>query len=219
MTERVTGKVFFSGAAKKGESFHGWAGPVVSWPEDAPPQVDFGKWQPDRASPRGAGVVDFSARPFALMMYGANSKTMRAKDKTTKFAFAGLTDEGDLRAVDLGELDARDMFLNGGYHPPGVDVLASQIANISFAPNHTEGILNVLVEVAASFKAVGLVAPRLNGMPGYHVAEIAGLKDRLPTIEKHWSMLTPLCRAVATKIAEWELERSAAKAKRKAVAA
>ncbi|MBC7489602.1 MAG: hypothetical protein H7240_06090 [Glaciimonas sp.] len=130
----------FAGASRKGASFKGWGGPVIEWPSKKAPEVEFGTWKCDAGNPYNGGVVRFQCQPFTLLMYGANSKDMRSKDKTTHFGFAGLAPQGRLGIARLPEgCDAREIFINGGWTPPCLNELTSsmlslmQMSNLTFS--------------------------------------------------------------------------------------
>jgi hypothetical protein len=116
---------YFTGSGKKGRPFRGWGGRVAEWTEKTAPKVEFGTWNPDKADPYNGGTVVFDCRPFDLVMFGANSKTMNSRDKTTQFGFAGLGPDGALRISDLpGDVDARKIFAAGGWLPPSSEEVA-----------------------------------------------------------------------------------------------
>jgi hypothetical protein len=118
----------FSGASAKRAPFKGWAGPVVEWELKKPPTVDFGKWTSERASEYNGGTVECQCQPLALVMFGANSKDMRVKDKTTQFGIAGLAPNRQLHIAPLPRgIDARAIFAAGGWSAPNVDELAKEL--------------------------------------------------------------------------------------------
>jgi hypothetical protein len=115
---------YFSGASRKRAPFRGWAGAIDAWPRGKPPVVGFGKWTIEPGNEYGGGDVRFTCRPFALVMWGANSEQMRVKDKTTHFGFAGLARNGQLRVAGLPSgVNARAIFDQGGWQPPSMETL------------------------------------------------------------------------------------------------
>lgn len=106
-------------------AFQGWAGPISSWPEHAPPKVKFGIW---KLIDPTVGIVTFECKPFQLCMFGANTKAMSPRDKFTYFAFAGLDSGGKLRLTRLPEgNDARAIFEAGGWSPPSIEEMVNSV--------------------------------------------------------------------------------------------
>jgi len=191
--------VQFFGAGRKGSPFRGWAGPVVEWPERSPPKVDFGKWVPDRSSSHNGGTVTFEAEPFALIMWGANSKAMRPQDKTTKFGFAGLDEGGRLRAAPLPEnTDAREIFLAGGWKAPSADELAARILQVEIADRMP----------ARSFEGVQAIVEEARA--GFGLSRTADLVE----LAKDWPVLRPVADAFQQKEAETVSKQDAARQER-----
>lgn len=116
--------VAFGGASAKYRPFRGWGGSVVEWEEKAAPHVDFGKWLPTKGCLRNSGEVVFKCQPFQLVLFGANSKEMDQRDKTTQFGFVGLDVEGVRVALLPKGADAQQVFLDGWKTPSFEEVLA-----------------------------------------------------------------------------------------------
>ncbi|WP_374605581.1 hypothetical protein [Niveibacterium sp.] len=209
--------VTFSGAGKKGMPFRGWAGPIIAWDASSPPKVGFGAWSADPGSLRGGGVVVAETEPFALVMWGANAPGMRPQDKTTKFGFAGLDDDGTLRPAPLpDDADARQWWRE----PPGwpdVADFAAQIRGIDIDTlRPISGLLEALALSRLAFAALGL--PRIPiPADGDHPQIVAKLEHRLELISTSWPELTDLCAAIRSKLEEWKVARSIAKAQRFAI--
>lgn len=200
---------FFSGPAKKGAAFHGWAGVVAEWNLKSAPEVTFGKWKRDPDC-RG-GSVTFEARPFQLCMFGANSKEMAPRDKFTHFAFAGLGANGALRLQKLPEdTDARGVFEAGGWLPPAVTDLIHRVHSIA-ALEFREQLDEALSIVKCSSDGFGM------GMrpPAGEVAT----SEKIDFIESFalaagkWPHLSPIMPAVRSFLEAYTLERDSRREK------
>lgn len=147
----------FQGSALKHMPFRGWAGTVIGWPSNQPPTLEFGKWIQNPSDLYGGGIVTFVCKPFSLVMWGANSKDMRSKDKTTNFGFAGLAPEGKLCISPLPKgVNARTIFEQGGWNPPSVEKLLEKLESAfrdkAESTAHAREILSqVSAEICAGF--------------------------------------------------------------------
>jgi hypothetical protein len=171
----------FRGARSKGAPFRGWAGSVIEWPSNDAPRIAFGTWIPEVESRYNGGVVRFQCRPLALVMFGANSKEMRVKDKTTHFGFAGLAPGGRLCVAQLPVgIDARQIFSAGGWSPPNVNELTAGLVSLTQNGETTSSELSNLI--ASTEKAL------LDGFGIYR----GGLIETLDS----WPILAPIHAAL-----------------------
>ncbi len=189
----------------KRRPFYGWAGVVSEWPDKAAPMVDFGKWKSD---PAGGGTVTFECQPFQLCMFGANSKEMQSRDKSTYFAFAGLGIDGALVLHCLPEgTDAREVFAAGQWIPPAIDDIVDAVNRAgSLEPNGMEEDIPALMRRCADGFGMNL---------GYRPNE-----KSFQNILTSWPMLSPLHAvflAVREKQARAIAEKRAASADRRRV--
>ncbi len=184
----------FDGASRKGAPFFGWAGPVESWPEKKAPVIGFGKWVQNPISPYGGGDVTFTCPPLAIVMWGANSKQMRTKDKTTHFGFAGLAPFGNLHIVPLPQgTDARALFTQGGWQHPDIDAIIEQLTsatnnNVLTLGDYREVIASTKLEICSGFGITStdfestlsswpMLAPIFSGWNSL-IAKVDGLRSK-----------------------------------------
>lgn len=171
----------FDGAKVKGQPFHGWAGRVTEWLENSAPKVDFGKWTQDKSNRYGGGEVVFTCEPFDLVMFGANSKTMRSFDKSTQFGFAGLSVNSTIKIALLPSgIDARNIFAEGGWKTPDPQAVGDSLYKILDSKNLT---LSELDEHVASI--------RLQVINGFGVNRF-----ELDDVLTCWAILSPIQSAL-----------------------
>lgn len=183
LKEKRTCTHHFGGASRKGAPFRGWAGPIDSWPEKKAPVVAFGKWVQKPRDLNGGGVVTFACLPLAVVMWGANSKEMRSKDKTTHFGFAGLAPDGNLRIELLPHgLDARGLFAQGGWQHPNIDTIIERLASANDSSSLTSGDCHTVLETTKMEISKGF-----------------GIKSRdFELTLSSWPMLVPVLNALNT---------------------
>jgi len=83
---------------------------------------------------------------------------MSPRDKTTRFAFAGLEDAGGLWAAPLpAGMDARQIYSSGGWQPPEPTEIAARIMKPELDPSRPlPGLLEVLEITCAAFQQLCL---------------------------------------------------------------
>ncbi len=207
--------VEFFGAGRKHGAFHGWCGEVIEWPVKSAPKIRFGEWRKDVNTDRGAGIATCTVRPYALIMFGANSSEMRSKDKTTHFGFAGLNEDGTLRVVVLPKnMDARALFGVGGWPTQNIDTFVAQASQLG-AMTSLKDLVALLDVVKAAFQDYGLMFNYIYGDPGSgnHISTMEDLMKRLPVIQASWPYLSPFCELVVTKMTEWQEARQQKRAR------
>ena len=176
--------VEFNNAGRKGMPFTGWAGSVRDWQENKAPHVNFGKWHKDR----DRGSVSLDCAPYALIMWGVNSRTMRISSKAATFAFAGLAADGNLWAAPLPrDVDARQVFLAGGWTPPPPESVAQQILDIQIDADFPEKGKELIERITGN-AWIGLGIRR-----GQNIGEL------LPA----WPHLEPIAAALQIKCKDW----------------
>ncbi len=205
----------FTGSTKKGAAFHGWAGPIIEWPEKSAPKVVFGEWNKGTAE---GGFVAFECLPFQLCMYGANSPKMAVRDKFTHFAFAGLGADGRLRLQKIPKgMDAREIFVAGGWTPPAAHDLASQISalgNVDF--EQRLDALITIIEICNDGFGVGHRVSRHCSGPSEKISAVEAFAACLV----NWTQLSEVEQAIKLFIQsyrrDWQSRRANASTARRA---
>ena len=180
--------VEFIDARRKGIPFTGWAGSIREWQENKAPRVNFGTWHKDTASERGGGFVALDCVPYALIMWGVNSRSMRLADKkSATFALAGLAADGLWAAPFPPDTDVRQTFLAGGWTPPTPESIARRILDVQIdadAPEQGKGLIERITENAWT---------KLGIRSGQDIREL------LPA----WPHLEPIATALQIKCKDW----------------
>lgn len=183
-------KIEMSGASR-GSVFRGWAGRIGEWLERSAPQIEFGKWLPHDPRRRGSGgIVEFECEPFEIVMYGANSKGMHPRDKTTKFGFAGLGLNGQLCVIELPpESDAVRLFVAGGWQHPKPEDIAEEIEAVVIESTGLSVATDHLLEIKA--KTIdGFGFARDGNYPQRHGISLT--EEGFDNILVSWPLLAPI---------------------------
>ena len=213
-------EIVFDGAGGKYRPFRGWAAKIMAWPKGQKPELKFGKWIGDPGSLRNAGKVlleDVDA--CEVVIYGANSKEMSARDKFTYFGVVGLNDDGLFRLERLKrEEDARALWLAGDLKPdPAVLEHAQHVLTNALADGRLDSLLLVFDALDQLFISWRLKAKRQSSSaPGWHITTMNEFRQRIPIICKGVPDLSPCLVSAEGFFVDWESARQKRKLARPA---
>jgi hypothetical protein len=210
-------RVQFKGASAKRQPFKGWVGKITAWPEGEPPELRFGRWIPEKGNRYNGGCAEIDGiEPGEVFLYGAASKEMRVKDKTTLFGRAELDDDGQLRVARLHKEDGDARLKWQSRWTMDSTALDSELAKLAhLAVDGTAdplremlAILNRVAEVCLLKKSSAFTTENHIALADEWLTRSKGLRERQP-------QLIPIFDQAADFVAQWKDERMKRRAEHK----